>query len=247
MSAVSILLILLKVLLWFVALVAGVILLALLAVLFVPVSFNVRAEGALRQDDQEDWGGWARWAASVRWGGVLFRMWLHGTEKGVEERSITICGIRLRPRKKGSAPKQKAAAPKKKKAKKRRERPGAGEIRAYIREGIRLVRRLLISLRLHLEGDITFGFDDPSLTGMALGALGAVGKPAGLRVRPDWLFPGLEGWVKARGRIYGYEVAVALWSAYWHSPLGSRLRRRLRFWNRKEKPVQEVEQHGRAG
>jgi len=247
-ATVSIIVIILKVLLWLLALVAGLVALAILLVLFAPVSFKGRGEGSLHPDDQERWDGWARWEADIRWGGVLLRLWLRGTHHGVEEQVMTVCGIRI-PLKKASGKEQAEGKPKgpAKKRKRQRQRPTAGEIRAYIREGIRLARRLWASFRLRAAGDATFGFDDPALTGMTLGALGTVRLPRQLTLRPDWFTPGVTGWLSLRGHIYGFEVAVALWSAYWRSPLGRRLRRRFTFASGKRKMVQEVEYHGRAG
>jgi hypothetical protein len=83
-------------------------------------------------------------------------------------------------------------------------------------------------MRLRLRGDLVFGFSDPAATGMTLAALSVTGSPGGLRLQPDWLDPHFDGWLEADGRIYGYEVASALWIAYWRSPLGERMRQRLR-------------------
>ncbi|HYF80902.1 MAG TPA: hypothetical protein VD973_27640 [Symbiobacteriaceae bacterium] len=243
MAAVSLLVVMLKVLLWALAWAAGVLLavalLALVLVLFVPVGFRTRAEGALRPDDDETWGGQAEWEADLRWGGRLVRLWLQGTHQGVGAQEITILGFRLRERKRSgpaeakeeapSASKPPAKAKVKAKARKKRQRPTMEEIRAYIREGLNLARRLIKALRLHIAGDLTFGFEDPALTGFALGAIALTGKPADLTLRPDWFQPGAEGWVSIKGRVYGFEAATALWLAYWRSPLSRRLRRWIPF------------------
>jgi hypothetical protein len=230
----------LKVLLLAVAWVAGLLLavalLALVLVLFVPVRFRAKAEGALRPDDDETWGGQAAWEADLRWGGRLFRLWLQGTHQAVGAQEITVLGIRLKERKQ-SAPAAEEEAPTtskppakaKAKPRKKRKRPTMEEIRAYIREGLTLVRRLIKALRLHIAGDLTFGFEDPALTGFALGAAALAGKPADLTLRPDWFQPGAEGWVSIKGRVYGFEAATALWLAYWRSPLSRRLRRWIPF------------------
>lgn len=237
MAAVSIV----AVLLGIVAIIVGI----AAAILLIPVSFRGRADGQFCQDAEAEWGGWARWEAEVRWGGVLLRFWLRGTHQGIEEQIISICGVRLNRRKRPKAArKPKATQPKRKK---QRSRPTLADIQAYVREGVRLARRLIAALRLHLEGQIRFGFTDPSLTGLTLGALYVAGTPADLRLQADWVDPGIEGWGKVRGRIYGMEVALALWSAYWRSPLGRPLRQRFTVRNRPKKRVQEVENHGRAG
>lgn len=234
MAAVSLLLIILKILLWLVAAVAGVLLIALLLLLTVPVSFKARAEGAIRPDDDENWGGQGKWEADLRWGGRLVRLWLQGTHQGGLEQRFTILGLRLGGRRQDRsgtpAPaKAESKRPEKSRPRKKRRRPTLEEIQAYIREGLHLARRLLRSLRLHIAGDLTFGFEDPALTGFVLGALALTGKPADLVLRPDWFQPGAEGWVTLRGRVYGFEVAIALWQAYWRSPLSRRLRRWVPF------------------
>lgn len=237
--AVSLLAVILKMLLWSVAWVAGILLaaalLVLLAALTVPVSFRARAEGALRPDDDENWGGQAEWEADLRWGGQLVRLWLQGTHQGVGEQRFTILGFRLTGRKRSRPAEERAAEPgdkardRKSRPRKKRQRPTMEDIQAYIREGLNLVRRLLKALRLHMAGDLTFGFDDPALTGFALGAIALTGKPKDLALRPDWFEPGVEGWVTIKGRVYGFEVATALWLAYWRSPLSRRLRRWIPF------------------
>lgn len=219
----------------------GLLALIVAAVLLAPLSFRGRAEGYFRPDDGE-WGGWARWEAEVRWGGVVWRMRLRGTHLGLEEKVITFCGVRLTRRKRAA---RKPARTKPKKKARRSVSPA--EIRSYVREAVRLVRRLTAALRLRLEGQVRFGFEDPSLTGLTLGALAVVGKPAGLHLQADWLVPGLEGWGTVRGRIHGIEVALALWAAYWRSPLGHRLRRRFTQRKRRQKRVEEAKIHDRAG
>ncbi|HWI63678.1 MAG TPA: hypothetical protein VNT75_17730 [Symbiobacteriaceae bacterium] len=259
MEAVSILLFVLQVLLWFLAITAGVLLAALLLVLalvlFLPFRFRARAEGALHPDEEGNWDGHARWETTVRWGLILLRVFLRGTHKGVDEMTVSVFGLRFslgkgkeKPAGALSGDGEKKPEKKKKKKKQKRKQPVTFEdLKAYAHEGLRLVRRLWAALRLHVEGDLRFGFEDPSLTGFTLAVLSVTGRPADLRVRPDWLEPGVEGWLSLRGKVYGFEVALALWSAYWRSPLGRRLRQRLTFRFRKQRVKQEVEYHGRAG
>lgn len=228
MAAVSLLL---SVLLWIVGVVLGLLLLAVAALLFLPVNFRLRLDAHLREDDDAEWGfsGFARWAAEVRWGGWMFRLQARGEELKLSELMIRILGVRVRARRSAVEPAkgESEAGEKPKAERKRRRRPSLSDLRSYAREGIRLVRRLVASLRLHLRGDLVFGFPDPALTGLVLAVLSLTGTPGQLRLRPDWFNPGLEGWVETDGRIYGYEVAAALWSAYWRSPLGERLRQRI--------------------
>lgn len=257
MAAVSTLLFVLTALLWLLAVTAGVllvaVLLALAVVLFVPVRFRARLEAALHPDDEGQWDGAARWETDLRWGWFLLRLRLAGTHQGVAENEIRICGLRW-PTGKGhdkqkDSPQKTGEKQKKRRVRKKKQKQKLtfDDVKDFLAEGIRLVRRLTAALRLHMAGDLRFGFDDPSLTGLTLGLLAVTGKPADLRVRPEWLEPGVDGWLTLRGKVYGIEVAMALWSAYWRSPLSRRLRQRFTFRFRNQRRQQEVTNHGRAG
>jgi hypothetical protein len=60
------------------------------------------------------------------------------------------------------------------------------------------------ALSLRAEGRAVFGFEDPSLTGMACGLLAAAGlygRHPALAITPDFLEPGLAGNLSVRGRF----------------------------------------------
>lgn len=56
-----------------------------------------------------------------------------------------------------------------------------------------------------IRGDIKFGFDNPANTGEVLGVLGIIYPilPRKLTIIPNFTEAILEGWLEARGRIYG--------------------------------------------
>lgn len=56
-----------------------------------------------------------------------------------------------------------------------------------------------------IRGDITFGFNNPANTGEVLGVLGVIYPilPRKLSITPNFSDPMLEGWLEARGRVYG--------------------------------------------
>lgn len=56
-----------------------------------------------------------------------------------------------------------------------------------------------------VRGDIKFGFEDPSNTGEVLGVLGIIYPilPRRLTIIPNFTEAILEGWLEARGRVYG--------------------------------------------
>lgn len=56
-----------------------------------------------------------------------------------------------------------------------------------------------------VRGDIKFGFEDPANTGEVLGVLGIIYPilPRKLTIIPNFTEAILEGWLEARGRIYG--------------------------------------------
>jgi hypothetical protein len=216
--------ILLAVLLWIVLAIIGLLLVLIAAVLFLPVDFGLRLDVSLRPDDESEWGisGSARWSANLRWGWWLFTLLAAGDGLTVSELSTRLFGLRLRARRRERAPEKTPGK------KKQKQWPSLSDLRSFAQEGLRLVQRLIAAMRLRLRGDLVFGFSDPSVTGMTLAAVSVTGTPGELRLHPDWLDPHFEGWLEAEGRIYGYEVGAALWTAYWRSPLGDRLRKRLR-------------------
>jgi hypothetical protein len=222
-TAVSIVL---AILLWAIGVVAGLLLLLLTAILLLPADFQTRLDARLREDEESEWGvsGHTRWAVKVRWGWWILRLKARGDGFNVEELMVRICGFRVQA---GRKRRPKPAEPGKAAKARRKRRLSLSDVRSYAREGLRLVRRLVASLRLRLRGDLVFGFPDPSVTGLVMAVLAVGGTPGNLRLRPDWLDPGLNGWAEAEGRIYGYEVVAALWSAYWRSPAGDRLRQRM--------------------
>lgn len=236
MTAVSIVL---AVLLWVVAGVAGLILLLVAAILILPTEFWLRLDVSLREDEDAEWGvsGHARWAAKFRWGWGVLCLEVRGDVLQVENHILRIGGFRVaakRKRQQGSSP-QAESEQKGRGRRKRRRR--WHDLYSYAREGLRLAKRLTASLRLHLEGDLVVGLPDPALTGLVLGVLAAAGTPGKLRVQPNWLDPGVDGWIQAQGRVYGFEVAAALWPAYWRSPAGTRLRERMKGFFKRSKRV----------
>lgn len=88
----------------------------------------------------------------------------------------------------------------------RRSRPDLAEFmqmaRAIIQETPGLVLRLWRSLALRIRGDLTYGFEDPFLTGMSQAVLANVSLPADLRLTPEYSDGCLKGWVEATATLY---------------------------------------------
>ncbi|HYG60518.1 MAG TPA: hypothetical protein VD902_20795, partial [Symbiobacteriaceae bacterium] len=207
MGAVSILAGILTVLLWILGVAAGLLLLIVAAVLFLPLDFSGRVEAHLAADEDSDTGytGTAGWRAFVRWAWGVVSMRAEGEGTCLMVLQLRICGLRIplgqRSKKAASAPEQSGSKPKKpkraKKPKKQRKRaPTWEEIQVYITEGWRFLRRLWAAMRLRLRGDVTFGLDDPAETGLMLARLYMLGIPGhNLRIQADFVYPRLDGWL----------------------------------------------------
>lgn len=240
----AVLLWLLKALLWLALALLVLILLILVAVLFVPVSFAGRLESAIRPEEEAPTGytGEARWQARLRWGLMLVRFAVAGQNGQVSGLRLSVLGIPIRLGRRHKAASDgddddtakkaggtKPATRRKRKAKRKRSFRW-DELRLYIREGAQLLVRLWAALHLQVHGALTFGFDDPADTGMMLGLLWAASVPRRVQIQPDFLGPRLEGWLDLSGRIWGYQVAAALWSAFWHLPVGPAGWLRVKRW-----------------
>lgn len=232
-------------LLWFLAGLLGLLLLVVLALLFLPADFSARLEGAAAPggggDPAEEFPtASAAWHVHLRWAWGLVALVMRRTPPG-SEMALTIAGFRVpvgRARPSGAggaeggepgAKRRAAAAARRRAARRRRKRRRPTDwhlIWAAVREGARLVGRLWRRRRLRIQGDVTYGFDDPADTGMALAALSVMPLPSDLRLRPAWLEPGLAGWLRMSGRVY---LAEAVWAAikvWWNLPV------RRRWWPR---------------
>lgn len=180
------------------------------------------------------------WQARIRFGWGLLKLELAGEGLQPGTAQFSLIGLRLRsggpqarqpagPEAEAKArAKAKAKAEAKAKAKagaKASDRAGSARksaqkrpkqrlpwevLRELIRESVYLVRRLWRDLGLDVTGDLTYGFPDPALTGIGEAALGIVGRPAGMRVQPDFLRSRLEGWAQVEGSLFGVQVLIQL-------------------------------------
>ena len=213
-------------LLWVLATLLSLLLLVVLALLFLPLDVAGRADPTLVDDDWEgDWSGTVTWAATLRFGGPLLRLSAAGEGLHGPALQVWILGLRLksRPRK---PPKAKPREPQPER--KRRERdPELGW--ALFMEGWKAANRLWRDLAWRLPGDLTYGLPDPALTGMCEALLWSLGRPPGLVLRPNFVQPCLTGWVETQGRIYGVQMASAIWTACTHPVIRDRIKKRIRL------------------
>jgi len=182
----------------------------LLALLFVPVEVDGGLTSDLQAADYDtDLAGEAHWWLRLRWGWGLFRLRLAGLNLTTPTFEMRVAGLRLSTRRQ---PRTRARVRRERKERakpRRRPRPSPAVIRSFAEEGLRSLRRLWRSFGLGLSGDLTYGFSDPSLTGFCEATLWTLGRPAHLRLTPDWTQARLEGQAQLHGRLYGFEVAVA--------------------------------------
>lgn len=78
--------------------------------------------------------------------------------------------------------------------------------RAVVQETPGLVPRLWRSLTLRIRGDLTYGFEDPFITGMSQAVLANVSVPADLRLTPDYSRGCLLGWGEATATVYPIKI-----------------------------------------
>lgn len=222
----------LKALLWSLLGLVTLLLLAVLGVLFVPVTYTGRLEARIRPDEESELGysGQTRWKAAARWGQFLVRYQVEGEDATITHQRLRILGIPVGRRRKAADAGKKAADAEKKARRKKKSGFSWDMVRQYVREGSALLARIWDALHLHLDGNLVFGFADPADTGLTLGFLWMVGVPRYMRVQPDFVYPHLEGELDFRGRIWGYQLAAALWIAFWNLPIGPHRWLRFKEW-----------------
>ena len=68
-----------------------------------------------------------------------------------------------------------------------------------------------------LAAKVQYGFDDPCLTGQVLAVFGVLYPFLGpyVQITPDFDQKILEGYLKAKGNIYGIHLVILLWNLLW--------------------------------
>lgn len=192
--------------------------------LLLPVHARFRAQPDLTLSDDWEPSGPLPWQADIRWGWVLVRLALTGDGARVAGGRIELAGIGIGlggggGRRRGIRPEaesQSKAASKAKAArkarprKKARPRLTAALIRDLLREGRRTLARIWRMLGLRISGEVMYGFPDPALTGITLGALHAGLKPRALKVTPEFLDPCVRGRVEGEARFVLAQGLAAL-------------------------------------
>lgn len=221
-----------QILLWIILAPVVLAVVTVLVALLLPVNFWGRVEGHL-VGDAVDWylaATHARWELALTVAGRVLHLRLAGVGKRVTSREAELIGFSLRGKRQRRPGHSGPGGTKK--PRKRAWRPKAGDIPVLWHEGRRLLRQIWAHLRLRLTGEVIMGLGDPALTGSALGVIGAVGWPPGLRIYPDFLDPHVEGWVELRGRTRGIEMLVVIIAALLRPAV-----RRLWWRHIKTKPV----------
>lgn len=69
-----------------------------------------------------------------------------------------------------------------------------------------------------IEGRLTFGFEDPALTGLCMGGIGMLCAwyPDSLQITPDFEQVILEGDIQIKGKVRFYVLARILWRVYFN-------------------------------
>jgi len=177
----------------------------LILVLAFPFELRVRAQPDLTIADDWEISGPLPWQAAIRWGWGMVSVRLHGDRTTLARPAVAVAGVRFginAKRKTGKEPTSKDAAPTWRRARKRLRIDLALFI-SLIHEGRLLIRRLWRMLGIRITGDLTFGFPDPSVTGMTLGLFQSGVKPSGVRLAPEFFDPCVRGKVQVTARFIG--------------------------------------------
>jgi hypothetical protein len=218
-------------LLWVLAGLVALLLILLLLILFLPFDIDLRLDSDWAAPDWEEaMTGAVRWRSRVRWGRVVAAGVWAGEQLSLTRSEVRIGGIplRFRPRR----DKVRSARPKRKGKRKRTWRwkpPDLQLILAAVQESARFVRRLVGITGIRVEGDMTYGFPDPAVTGWSEAFLGPWYRMVPVRLAPDFSRPALIGWAQVDGRIYGYQVAQAAWGALADPVIRDWLAEKIRF------------------
>lgn len=180
-------------------LVWGVISILILPIIFIlaaPFSFTMM----VRRDEKNHFTAGVSWL----WGGLTLK---------VENGSGTLLAGSFALKKilfeQLATARKKKAQTKKSKSKKSFRSITAFKIKEYLNTELitfllKTLRQIWATLSIKLEGNATFGFEDPALTGLTYGfmaAIGLSGQHPGLKLTPDFLEPGFEGFLSVRGRL----------------------------------------------
>lgn len=210
-------------------------LLLLLLLLFLPLDIDLRVDSDLQAPTwEEELTGKLRWLLRLRWGrAVLSGRW-EGEFFTIVRSEVRILGIGVSP---GAGRGHRKAAPGKKK--KRRSGIDLELIGAMVAEVARFLRWLIERFGFGFQGELTYGFADPALTGWCEAIRWTVGLPVPIRLEPEFQRPALLGRAQTQGRIYGYQVAGAALRALRNPVIRNRLARRIRF-----RPLRSILQGG---
>jgi hypothetical protein len=212
-------------LLWALAALLGLLAITLLALLFLPVDLTLRVAPALQAPDWAgDLDGAVRWLARLHWGGPLLRAEWEGEYLEIVRAECRMFGVRMRPVRRRGAPGAEAQA-------KPKGRPMGKPLEpelwlACLEEFGRFFGKAVEELGLRVSGRLTYGFSDPALTGWLEGVRWALDLPSPLELEPEFRGACLTGAVEARGRTYGYKLALAALRALQNPVIRKRLVRR---------------------
>lgn len=152
---------------------------------------------------QADWCfGLVSFASAKESGGeIKAELWLVGFSKALEGGGAK--RRRMKPPAKGAKPRGR-----------RRRGISGREVFALLPELRLLVARLWRSLGLEAEGDLTYGLEDPYVTGLCEGLRALVPWPGELRLTPDFGEAKLEGWAQVRMTLFPIKPAAVMVGAF---------------------------------
>lgn len=207
-------------------------LLILLPFLFFPTDLSLRLHSDLSAPDWEDqFAGTARWLVRFRWGWAVMAGELAGENLRLTRLEFRILGFRPDLRPLLRQPSRQARPARRTSKRKRRKRFGfdLGLLVAILQECGRFMKRIMTAMGFRFQGEITYGFADPALTGWVEAIRWAAGNPVPIRMQADFQRPCLVGWALAEGRLYGYQVIGAILRSFGNPVIRHRLFGQIRF------------------
>lgn len=219
--------------LWVLLVLLGLFALLVLLLLFVPFAIRLRVESDVAAEGWEGaLAGRADWRYRLRWGLLPLSGGVTWRDGDLVWSEVRLLGLRL-----GGGRRSEDAGPPS--ARERREKPRSRPRRrglpdpdlllALAGEMARVPGQLWRSLGLRLAAELTYGFSDPSLTGLCEAVRWGTGLGQSLRLTPDFQRPCAKGWAELSGRLYGFRLLAIAWRVLRRREIWNHLVGRIRF------------------
>ena len=225
MAAVSVLIAVLRGLLWVLIGLLALLLVLVLLALFLPLDIRLHLDSDWAAPAwEEEMTGGIRWALRLRWGEFVMDSRWEGRLLTLISAKVRFFGIR-RPqgRIRAQVGVERARAPRH-----RRSLPDIPLLLELVKEAAQFAGRLTKKSHIQISGSVTYGFPDPDITGWCEVYRGLITQVP-VHLAADFSISGLIGWLEVDGRLSGYRLATAAWPALDNPVIRNRLAQIVRF------------------